>query len=386
MPQRLPKTTVSVKHKIIANPTETKKKDKHDKNIVTDVTNNVTTTPLSPSQLISIYGINKIVAPNNQLGLGITVAVIIAYTYANLNVDLKKYCTTYNFPYQPAKIYTMSGATPDSGWAVEECLDVQMIKTFAPYANIVVVEARSSSLTDLFTAIQFANNLSIKTQSNPNPVNIISMSFGGGEFSTESTYASYFNATNVCYVASSGDSAAIVEFPSCLSTVLCVSGTTIESQGSSVITTTWNGAGCGVSKYIAKPTFQSTVNVSNNKRTCGDISLVANPNSGVTICYNGQFYVVGGTSVSAPLTSGFLAICNQLRVANNKSLLSTTGTNNNLLTMLYKSIYTTPNYATCFTDVTTGQDGQFSATVNYDLPTGLGSPICNTLCQALINL
>ena len=369
-----PKINFNVKHKIIFNPN--------------DATANTTPTtePLTPSQLVSIYGINKIQVPGNQLGKGMTVAVIIAYTYKNLNVDLKTYCSKYNIPYTPATIYTMPGATSNSGWAVEECLDVQMIKTIAPYANIVVIEARSSSTSDLLAAIQKANNLSVKSPSNPNPVNVISMSFGESEFSNEASYESYFQAPNVCYVASSGDTAAIVEFPSCLPTVLCISGTTVSFNNSQTVMTTWNEAGCGISQYITKPAYQSTVNISSTKRTCGDISFVANPNSGVYICYGGQFYVVGGTSVSAPVSAGFLAICNQLRVINNNTLLSTVASVNSLQTMLYKTIYPTPNYALCFTDITVGSDGNYNALVGYDLPTGLGSPICNVLANSLSQL
>lgn len=356
-----------------------------DKNITVEFKHNeitpsatvITTKPLTPQQLIKVYGIDKITAPEGKLGLGVTVAVIIAYTYKKLQADLDVYCTRYGFPKSTLQIYTMNGATYNSGWAVEECLDVQMVKTFAPYANIVVVEARSASLNDILNAIAFANGLS--------NVSVISMSFGAREFSNEKAYLSYFNRPTICYVASSGDTTATVEFPSCLSTVLCVSGTTVSyDQSSNVVTSTWNSAGCGVSKYIAKPAYQNGVSRL-TKRNCGDLSLVANPSSGVSIYCNGKWYVVGGTSVSAPLMAGFIAICNQLRIANSKKVLTTVVNKPaNLQNFIYTNIYPSNSYRACFNDVIIGSDGQFSATVGYDLPTGIGSPICNTLAIKLL--
>jgi subtilase family serine protease len=339
----------------------------------------------TPQQIRVAYGINNITVPGNLLGSGITVAVIIAYTYPNIQADFNTYCTNFGLPLQTLNIITMSGATQNSGWALEECLDVQQVHSVAPYANIMVVEARSASFTDIFAAITYAAT---------HGANIISMSFGSREFASELSLSASFNNTAISYVASSGDTAAIIEFPSSSPNVLSVGGTTLNlnANGTRISETTWNSGGCGVSAYITKPAFQTGIStITGNKRTSCDISLVANPSTGVYTYYNGFWYSVGGTSASAPLFSGMLAICNQLRVNAGKSMLTTVnGASNNILTYIYKQLYLPSltggvSYRNNFNDITVGSDGRYRSANGYDYPTGLGSPKMNILATSLLN-
>lgn len=343
------------------------------------------TSTYTPQQIRVAYGINNITVPGNLLGSGITVAVIIAYTYPNLQSDFNAYCTHFGLPSQTLNIVTMSGATQNSGWALEECLDVQQVHSVAPYANIMVVEARSASYTDIFAAINYATT---------HGANIISMSFGSSEFSNELSLSASLNNTGISYVASSGDTAALIEFPSSSPNVLSVGGTTLNLNisGTRISEATWNSGGCGVSSYVTKPSFQTGIaTITGNRRTCCDLSLVANPSTGVYTYYSGVWYSVGGTSVSAPLFSGMLAICNQLRVNASKPMLTTVnGASNNILTYIYKQLYL-PSlsggaaYRNNFNDITTGSDGRYRSARGYDYPTGLGSPILNILSNSLLN-
>ena len=68
----------------------------------------------------------------------------------------------------------------------------------APGANIMLVEASSADDYDLLSAVDFAAA----------HANVVSMSWGGGEFLGESAYDSYFDHAGVAFVASSGDSGA----------------------------------------------------------------------------------------------------------------------------------------------------------------------------------
>ena len=336
-------------------------------------------TVYTPQQIRKGYGIDL----TNLDGSGITVAVIIAYSYPNLQTDFNVFCNQFNLPLITLDIRKMATSVSfNSGWALEECLDIQMIHSMAPKAKIMVVEAISSSFVDLNAAVSYANN---------NGANIISMSYGGGEFSSESLYATVYNRTNVCYVASAGDTAAVVEVPSCFSNVLCVGGTTLnlDACGNRISESTWNNGGCGISRYIQKPNYQQNVSgITANFRYCCDISLIANPNTGVYVYYAGNWYSVGGTSVSAPCTSGILALANQYRIANGKSLLTTISTSsNNIMNYLYKTIYSNnTNYRLNFNDINVGRDGSFTAKTGYDNPTGLGSPKVNILITSLLNI
>jgi subtilase family serine protease len=340
----------------------------------------------TPSQLNKAYGLSSLVTPSNKPGLGIKVAVIIAYTYPNLQSDCNRFCTQFGLPQLTSANFSKItlGTQRNSGWALEECLDVQMIHSIAPYATILVVEARSASLSDLNAAITAANNAG---------ADIISMSYGASEFSTELSTGSVFSRANTCYVASSGDTAAVVEFPSCHPNVLSVGGTTLtlDVNGNRASETTWNGGGCGYSQYISKPSYQNGItNLVGTHRACADLSFVANPLSGVYVYYSGSWYGVGGTSVSAPCIAGFLSICNQLRVANSKAKLSTiSGSATCFQNMIYQTISKSASgttYTANFYDITSGVDGNQIAGAGYDLPTGLGSPIGNQLAITLSNL
>jgi len=187
------------------------------------------------------------------------------------------------------------------------------------------------------------------------------------------------------------DTAAVVEFPSCHPSVLSVGGTTLtlDVNGNRASETSWNGGGCGYSQYISKPQYQNVItNLVGTQRACADLSFVANPATGVYVYYSGSWYGVGGTSVSAPCISGFLALCNQLRVANSKAKLSTIASSSVCFqTFCYQTISKNPTtYAANFYDITSGVDGNQTAGSGYDLPTGLGSPIGNQLATTISNL
>ena len=62
-----------------------------------------------------------------------------------------------------------------ASWDMEISLDVEWAHAMAPGANILLVEANTSSLTDLMTAVNYA-------RSQPS-VSVVSMSWGSGEFS-----------------------------------------------------------------------------------------------------------------------------------------------------------------------------------------------------------
>jgi subtilase family serine protease len=74
----------------------------------------------------------------------------------------------------------------------------------------------------------------------------------------------------------------------------------------------WSGAGSGCSAYIAKPSWQTDKACAN--RTVADVSAVADPNTGVAVydSYGStgglNWYVFGGTSVSAPIIASVYAL------------------------------------------------------------------------------
>ena len=319
---------------------------------------------------------------NNSLNVRKSkIAIIIAYTYPNLQNDLNTfwaspYGMNLSTPAPILTIYTMPGATENSGWAIEECLDVQMVCAINPNAEVYVVEATSSSVTDLLDAINYASTTL--------QVDVISMSWGSDEFSGQQTYNSYFSNPKICYCASSGDTNS-VSYPSTYSNVIAVGGSTLKTITPRT-ESAWQKAGSGYSTIYPKPIYQYNIpHITKQYRAVPDVALIANPSKGVWIYYNTSWYHVGGTSVGCPIFASILTIGIQKRLNNNEQMLTSVYPNKtNLQTYLYKSLLNKTLYCCkIFNDIIEGTDGNYPAQLNYDLATGLGSPNIATFCKAL---
>jgi subtilase family serine protease len=265
-------------------------------------------------------------------------------------------------------------------WITEICLDCQWIHGICPYAKITVVEAESASLTDLTIAIQTANNLS------PKP-NIINMSWGFPEFS-QSTIIDIFDPS-ILYIAASGDEN-YLQWPSTSPNVLCVSATTLSTNNNIFIEeTTWSNNGCGPSVYFPIPNFQKNniKNITSNNRLCSDISIDGNPETGCYIYSQGSYFIIGGTSLSAPIIAGTMGIIIYQRLLNNSPVYNSNQNSpigiQNILYNLFGNNKNLYNYI--FYDVTKGNSGIYQAGLDYDYPTGLGSPHIPTFVPYLIN-
>jgi subtilase family serine protease len=353
-------------------------------------------------QLLNLYNIPAVLPSTNIRK--VKIAVIIAYTYKGLIADLNTYWTNpINFGENsvPPKvnIYTMPGAIANIGWAQEECLDVQMVCTMNPNAEIWVVEAKSSTITDLMAAVQYATN-TIKAD-------VLSMSWGNNDVSSNTKYNTYFSNPTASFCAASGDSN-VVSWPAVLSNSIAVGGTTLlwtpsaQSTGTSFQRTeyTWDSAGCGYSRTVLQPAYQQGVSTINHAyRAIPDVAMVGNTQTCVYSVYAGQWYGVGGTSVATPIFAAVVSLANQVRLNMGKSILTSVyPATNNIQNYLYKTIYTNPTaYKADFYDVVMGTDlgsvggasqnlTTYTAGTGYDLTTGLGSPNCNNLCIDLAKI
>jgi subtilase family serine protease len=308
--------------------------------------------PLSPSQIIGAYNLDSATG-----GAGTTIAIVDAYDAPNIASDLATFSSYFGLPAATFVKHKMaSRISVNSGWALEISLDVEWAHAIAPQATILLVEARSSSLTDLLAAVNYATSYA--------GVKAVSMSWGGSEFSTETSYDSYFIKTGIVFFASSGDNGAGVIWPSSSPNVVSVGGTTLNLDLNGAVTseTAWSGSGGGVSAYEAKPTYQTNYGLTYTRRVVPDVSYDADPSTGVLVydstAYQGSsgWWVVGGTSAGAPQWAAIQA-------------LGLSANNNNF----YQDA-ASPVYASYFRDITSGSNG-YSAGPGFDLATGLGSPV-----------
>ena len=325
----------------------------------------------SPTQIRHAYGFDSLSAN----GANQKIAIVDAYGNASIQSDLNTFCTQFGLNSTTVQIL---GSNPgsDKGWALETALDVEWAHAIAPGATIILSVANSSSINELLNAVDAAVNAG---------ATVISMSWGGSEFSGMSSLDGHFNKANVAFTASSGDNGAGVEWPAVSPYVVAVGGTTLtlDASNNRASETAWSGSGGGISSFYGMPSFQSGWQTS-GKRGVPDVSYLADPNTGVLVydSVNGGWFIVGGTSAGAPQWAAAIALANQLRLNSGSSNL---GWANVSLYALAKGSTTTPYTVNpaYFYDVSSGNNGAYNAAPPYDFVTGLGSPIANALVPAL---
>ena len=264
--------------------------------------------PYGPANLHNAYKL-----PTTASGTP-TVAIVDAFNDPRAASDLATYRSHFGLPPCTTssgclRIVNQSGGTTlpsnNTGWALEESLDLDMVSAICENCHILLVEASSATNSNLGTAVNTAVRLGAIAVSN---------SYGEGEFSGEaSNCSSFYQHNNVAVTASSGDGGLGVSYPAVCPTVIGVGGTTLNSNGTE---TDWNtssteGAGGGCSAFIAKPSWQSSSITNCSRKAVSDVSAVADPNTGVAVndTFNEPGFIeVGGTSASSPIIAATFAL------------------------------------------------------------------------------
>lgn len=333
-----------------------------------------TATGYTPAQVRAHLGLTG-------TGAGQTIAVVTAYDAPNVVKDLAVFNATFGLPAPPSfrKVNQTGGTklpTVNAGWALETALDVQWAHAVAPDAGILLVEASSSALSNLLTAVSWA-------AAQPG-VSVISGSFGTSEFSKQKTQDARCRLTTAVCVFASGDTGNPATYPATSPWALGVGGTTLQldDAGAVLAETGWSGSGGGVSAYTPKPAWQAAATTA-VRRTAPDVSYAADPATGFAV-YSSTPYLkqsgwfqMGGTSVGAPQWAGVLAAANELRRAERKPVLSAVTATG--ATPLHTAVYGDALRGTgALADVTAGTNGTCgafcTAGTGYDTVTGVGSP------------
>ena len=350
---------------------------------------------LTPQQVRGAYGVNSIMLGSiTGDGSGQTVAIVDAYDNPKfvsstdatfLDSDLHKFDVQFfdgqfGMPGHPTftKLDQNGGTaypTGNTGWGTEIALDVEWVHAMAPMANIILVEANDAYDSNLIS-------VAVNTARNLPGVTAVSMSFGGGELSSDVGTGAIFTTpaghSGVTFLASTGDTGSPGGFPAYSPNVVAVGGTNLTVSGNNYLSETgWSGSGGGQSLYESQPSYQSGVQ-SSGKRQIPDVAFDASTGVAVYDSYSqgstAPWISVGGTSLSAPCWAGLVAVANQLRVAQGAAPLD--GPSQTL-----PALYNLP--AADFHDITSGSNGGFSAGAGYDMVTGRGTPVANLLVPAL---
>jgi subtilase family serine protease len=310
-------------------------------------------------------------------------------------------------------------------WALEVSLDVEWAHAIAPEANIILVTTPTAEVLGVQGFSQMMN--AVQYVVDHHLADVISMSLGAGE-GTFSGTASLLNlrhaliaaATNhVTVLASSGDGGTsnvlkvpttnpnLIPYPSVGwpasdplvtavgGTYLCtnpVTGIGVDSTDPPSVCQAnpgvreigWIDSGGGYSILFPRPAFQNTLppgstyvgssvgapGPNSQMRGVPDIAFQASSRTG-TLVYDGVdggWFIVGGTSCSAPQWAGLIAIADQIK-----------GSDLGYINPALYQIAAGPNYAADFFDVTVGNNQTtsipgYSASTGWDAVTGLGTP------------
>jgi subtilase family serine protease len=332
-----------------------------------------------PSSLRRAYGLT---GASIRKGRNETVAIVDAFRDPDAASNLASYrsyfhlgsCTTSSGCLRIVNQAGKSSPLPraNSGWAVEESLDLDMVSAICPRCRLVLVEAKSPTTSSLGTAENAAVALGARFVSN---------SWSGKEFSGQWAFNHYFNHPGDAIVFASGDSGYGPVYPADLQYVTAVGGTSLRHKPSgsrSWTETVWGsaspsateGTGSGCSVQTAKPSWQrKPVDIAPGScpnRTENDVSADANPTTGVAVFdtyrTHGTWTELGGTSAATPIISAVYALAGYpARRSYPASYL-----------------YQHPQR---FHDVKTGVNGVCPAgsylchgKIGYDGPTGVGTP------------
>jgi kumamolisin len=336
--------------------------------------------------------------PTGVTGKGETIG-IIELGGGFTSTDLNTYFSNLKISPAPTVVaVSVDGGqnAPDGdtgGPDTEVMLDIEVAGAVAPGARIVVYFAPN-------TDAGFLDAINQAAMDTVNKPSVLSISWGAPESSWTAQSLQSFNSAlqsaaavgvTVCVACGDngsddgvGDGQDHVDFPASSPYSLACGGTTLKISGSTIASeVVWNelaanegATGGGVSDTFPLPTWQANANVPASKNTgksgrgLPDVSGDADPSTGYQVQVDGSSLAVGGTSAVAPLWAGLIALFNQSQ--------------GKAVGYLNPTLYTNvAEGAGSFQDITSGNNGDYSAASGWDACTGWGSPNGAALLQAL---
>ncbi len=344
----------------------------------------------TPVQVAALYGV-----PADATAAGQTIG-LIELGGGFQQSDITTYFQSLRRPVPKVTAVLVDGGTnsptnPNSADG-EVLLDIEVSAAVAQGANVAVYFTPN-------TDQGFIDAISTAVHDTTHKPSVISISWGGPESSWTAQSTSALNtacqaaaALGVTITVAAGDNGSTdgvtdganhVDFPGSSPNVLCCGGTKLQGSGSTIQSeVVWNetannegATGGGVSELFPLPSWQQGAKVpapttSGGGRGVPDVAGDADPSTGYTILVDGQSEVIGGTSAVAPLWAGIIAIANAQNVAASKPTVG----------FVNPTFYAIPS---AFHDITSGNNGAFSAGSGWDPCTGLGSPNAPGVLTAL---
>jgi subtilase family serine protease len=263
----------------------------------------------------------------------------------------------------------------------EEALDIEQAISMAPGLKKLIVYVGSKNVS-IFNRM-----------ASDNAAKQLSCSFGwpDNESSLDPIFKEMAAQGQTVFVATGDRGSSTpgnVTWPADDPWVTAVGGTVLTTNGPGGFwksETGWSGsAGMPSKNNVPIPSYQQlagVINSSNHGSTkLRNIPDVAAASTGMYVCANGTCRPNGaGTSYAAPQWAGLIAMLNQKRIANGATPIG-------FLNPSLYNIGTGSSFGSDFHDITSGNNGQYSAVVGYDLVTGWGSPKAVNLINSLASV
>jgi kumamolisin len=284
---------------------------------------------------------------------------------------------------------------------VEAALDVEVIRSVAPEAQIIVYETKLDHFPGRFGDV-------INEIVEDRRAQVVSVSYGRCDDTRYLARGDRLNgeealrlaaASGVSVFIASGDQGAYdcqghdwgdlrlsTSWPGNSPSAVSVGGTRLSlnpdgtyrsEAGWEDILSTW-GSGGGLNRLESRPTWQVAPGVdnasSNGRRQLPDVAAAADPDSPFFVVYRGQEQAAGGTSAAAPYWAAVYALSRQYARTRGA------GEPGYANPLLYAVARTHPEV---FNDVTQGGNRFYRARPGWDYVTGLGSPNAALLAQAV---
>ena len=336
---------------------------------------------VNPTLFPSIYGASGMPSASTA-----TIGIITQGSMTQTVADLKTFASNAGYPVPPVSVVTVGSASSDTSGVDEWNMDSQSSLAAAGGTIKSMLLYTATTLSDANLTTTYNKAVS------DNLAKVINVSLGECETSAKSSGTEASNdqifqtavAQGQTFSVSSGDSGSYEcggttsqqSYPAVSPYVMAIGGTTLSSNGGTWVgETAWSctnsstcpqsasgGTGGGVSSTEAAPSWQTNAGVltTPGKRGVPDVSFDASPNSGALILVNGATVQIGGTSLSAPLFTGFYS---RIQAAHGNTLGFPA-------TTLYNGAAANPSW---FHDVTSGSNGGYAAGTGWDYVTGYGS-------------
>jgi pseudomonalisin/xanthomonalisin len=339
------------------------------------------TTGHNPTDFPAIYNAGGLPSAVNA-----TIGIITQGSMKQTIADLNTFTSRAGYPAVNVSTVTVGAASTDTAGVGEWNMDTQDALAAAGGAIKQMILYTATTLSDADLTDTYNRAVS------DNVAKTINVSLGECETNAKNSGIMASNdqifqaavAQGQTFSVSSGDSGSYEcggsstsqSYPSVSPWVVSVGGTLLGTTGTTWTSeTVWactssatcqqsadGGAGGGPSLTEAAPSWQVNAGVlgTSTKRGTPDIALDADPSSGALVLVNGATEQIGGTSLAAPLFTGFWA---RVQSMNNNSLPFPSSN-------LYARAAANPGM---FHDVVSGKNGGYSAKAGWDYASGYGS-------------